>query len=66
MKKNILFWSKKTALLLTFILICITGLANTEPLRQTETVQHYGENDDVIAVFKSYLLQPVDKRDLDK
>ena len=66
MKKNILFWSKKTALLLTFILICSTGFANENTFRQARTLQHDGKYNEAIDTYKSYLLQPMDENSLDK
>lgn len=66
MKKNILFWSKKTALLLTFILICCTGFANENTFRQARTLQHDGKYNEAIDTYKSYLLQPMDENSLDK
>lgn len=66
MKKNILFWSKKTALLLTFILICSTGFANENIFRQARTLQHDGKYNEAIDTYKSYLLQPTNADDLDK
>ena len=66
MKKNILFWSKKTALLLTFILICSTGFANENIFRQARTLQHDGKYNEAIDTYKSYLLQPMDENSLDK
>ena len=66
MKKNILFWSKKTALLLTFILICSTGFANENTFRQARTLQHDGKYNEAIDTYKSYLLQPTNADDLDK
>ena len=66
MKKNILFWSKKTALLLTFILICCTGFANENTFRQARTLQHDGKYNEAIDTYKSYLLQPMDENILDK
>ena len=66
MKKNILFWSKKTALLLTFILICCTGFANENIFRQARTLQHEGKYNEAIDTYKSYLLQPMNENSLDK
>ena len=66
MKKNIPFWSKKTALLLTFILICSTGFANENTFRQARTLQHDGKYNEAIDTYKSYLLQPTNADDLDK
>lgn len=66
MKKNILFRSKKTALLLTFILICSTGFANENIFRQARTLQHDGKYNEAIDTYKSYLLQPMDENSLDK
>ncbi len=66
MKKNILFWSKKTALLLTFILICCTGFANENIFRQARTLQRDGKYNEAIDTYKSYLLQPMNENSLDK
>ena len=66
MKKNILFWSKKTALLLTVILICSTGFANENIFRQARRLQHDGKYNEAIDTYKSYLLQPMDENSLDK
>lgn len=66
MKKNILFWSKKTALLLTFILICSTGFANENTFRQARTLQHDGKYNEAIDTYKSYLLQPIKEDEFNK
>ena len=66
MKKNILFWSKKTALLLTFILICSTGFANENIFRQARTLQHDGKYNEAIDTYKSYLLQPIKEDEFNK
>ena len=66
MKKNILFWSKKTALLLTVILICSTGFANENIFRQARRLQHDGKYNEAIDTYKSYLLQPMDENSLNK
>ena len=66
MKKNTLFCSKKTALLLTFILICCTCFANAELFKQARRLQHDGKYNEAIATYKSYLLQPIKEDDFDK
>lgn len=64
--KNIHSWSRKTTILLTFILICNTGFANAELLMQARTLQHGGKYEEAIDSYKSYLLRPVDENGLDK
>ncbi len=66
MKRSLHFWSKRTALLLTLILICCTAFANENIYRQARALQREGKHDEAIVAFKDYLLQPVDESGLNE
>lgn len=60
------FWSKKTIIFCTFILICCSSFASENIFQQARKFQHNGKFDEAIEAYKNYLLQPSDNDEVDK
>ena len=58
---NLLSWSKRIPILLSFTLICCTSFANESLFREARALQREGKFDEAIAAFKNYLTQPLDE-----
>ena len=62
-----LFWGRKYMLIFhVLMLICCTSLANDNLFREARILQREGKLDEAVKAFKNYLLQPMDKNDLNE
>ena len=62
-----LFLRRKYMLIFhVLMLICCTSLANDNLFREARILQREGKLDEAVKAFKNYLLQPMDKNDLNE
>ena len=62
-----LFGGRKYMLIFhVLMLICCTSLANDNLFREARILQREGKLDEAVKAFKNYLLQPMDKNDLNE